>query len=378
YLKPALSRANLTILCNAHVTRLTSSDSSEFVASGVQFLFNGSTHSVSTSGEVILSTGAITSPQLLELSGIGNAGILREMGIEVKVDLPAVGENAQEHIIATVSWELKDPDAWNTFDILRYPEVLDMELRKLKRGEGIFTLGDIGLHFAPLTLEAPDKAKDIMRCLPTDHHVPGLAEQYALQTKHLREGVAGLEILSFPGFMSKPNLPECGKKYISLVGVLNRPFSRGTIHIASPDVLRQPIIDPHYFEEDVDFFTFLEHIKFMRELGASEPLSSIVSKEINPGPVVQSDMMLATWLKNAMESTYHTIGTCSMLPRDKGGVVDAELRVYGTRNVRVVDLGIVPLHFTSHSQATVFAIAEQGTWSYGAVQMYSDGKQRRI
>jgi choline dehydrogenase-like flavoprotein len=114
-----------------------------------------------------------------------------------------------------------------------------------------------------------------------------------------------------------------------------------------------------------DLDIFVEHIKFIRSLAHTEPLASILGPELNPGPAVQTDAEIAAWVKAYMATTYHTAGSTAMLPRARGGVVDARLKVYGTQNLRVVDLGVVPLHIAAHTQATVYTIAEQGACVFG-------------
>ncbi|KAI0031875.1 GMC oxidoreductase [Vararia minispora EC-137] len=360
YLSP---RPNLTVLTNAPATQITAfpaSNTGAFVASGVRFVVEGKEHWTGAAREVVLSAGAIKSPQILELSGIGSAPHLASLGVEPKVDLPAVGENAQEHMFCGVSWELKEPEKFNTLDPLRDPKRLEAELQKYAQGDGLFTLGIVGIHMAPLAAVSP-RASEILATAPApaSASAPGLAEQRVQQHKRVDERSADLEIISFPGFLSYPNPPEEGKKYLTLLAAINHPWSRGTIHAGSRDALAQPVIDPHYFEEGADLQTFIEHVKFVRRLGAEEPLASLLAKELNPGPAIASDAEVAAWLKKHLSTTFHTAGTTAMLPRARGGVVDPSLKVYGTQNVRVVDLGVVPLHIAAHTQAAVFAIAEQ-------------------
>ncbi|KAI0316393.1 GMC oxidoreductase [Amylostereum chailletii] len=361
YLRPALSRPNLTVLTSASVTLITSfpaSNTAEFVASGVEFFVNGTKYTAASKAEVILCAGAIKSPQLLEISGIGNATLLSSIGVEPKVDLPSVGENVQEHTFIGMSWELKEPEKFKTVDPLREDGVAERELQLYEQGSGLFTVGLAGIHMNSLESISP-RAAEIHASIPTKSATPGVTEQYAEQKKFIDAGGANVEIICFPGFLSFPKPPEPGKKYISLCPALNHPFSRGSIHATSKDALIQPAIDPRYFEQDVDLQTFVEAVKFHRKLVKTEPLKDIVAKEVNPGPSIQSDAEIATWIKKCISTTYHTAGSCSMLPKDKGGVVDAQLKVYGTRNVRVVDLGIVPLLLASHAQTVAYAIAEQ-------------------
>ncbi|KAI0046210.1 GMC oxidoreductase [Auriscalpium vulgare] len=363
---PSPQPSNLTILSLATVTRVLLSKErpgSDAIATEVEFLFDDQKKTVKASKEVLVSAGAIKSPQILELSGIGDRDILQKAGVESIVDLPAVGTNVQEHLYVGISCELNDPENFNTLDPLHDPEIAAENLQLYQKGEGLFLTGLLNLTHTPLSLvstHADAIHGAFTEKLKAGKYLgkPGITEQLEVQLDVAKNG-AETELISFPCFLSTPNPPEPGKKYISLVPAINHPFSRGTIHIASADPLASPAIDPHYLEEDVDLQTFLEQVKFARRVGTLAPLSAHVGKEINPGPDIQTDEQLTAWLKKNMNSVYHTAGSCSMLPRDKGGVVDPQLKVYGTANVRVVDLSIVPLHVAAHTQATAYTIAEQ-------------------
>ncbi|KAI0260750.1 GMC oxidoreductase [Gloeopeniophorella convolvens] len=361
---PKTPRANLTILTSALVSRvLLASPGGLAKASGVEFLYADKTEVVHAGREVILSAGAIKSPQILELSGIGHPSILAKAGVDTKVALPGVGKNVQEHLYSGISWELKEPEKFSTLDPLHDPAIAAEQLELYKQGKGLFTVGLVNLTFLPFTAISP-RAESIIhefveQLVSGKYDAdPALKEQYEVQLEIEKKG-ADLEMISFPGFLSYPNAPEPGKKYISLCPATNHTYSRGTIHITSADPKVQPEIDPHYFEEEIDILKFIEHVRFVRRVAASTPINKYIGKEINPGEAIQSDAEIAAWIKKYTGTTYHTAGSCSMLPRAKGGVVDEALRVYGTSNLRVVDLSIVPIHISSHTQATVYAIAEQ-------------------
>ncbi|KAI9000789.1 GMC oxidoreductase [Trametes punicea] len=362
---PNKDRPNLTVLVQAHVNRINAaSDSeSEFTAESIEFEHNGQVYTARAKKEIILSTGALKTPQLLELSGIGNPTVLRKLGIPTRVDLPGVGSNVQEHTLVGVSFELRDDVKFETLDILSDPEVLKKHLELHSAGTGIFTSGIIGFTFATLGHISP-RADEIIKAAEdkimknANNYPPGLLEQYKILLERLRND-AGCEFISFPGMCSQPNPPEKGKRYISFYVALNYTFSRGTIHAISKDPAVDPELDPRYFEEEVDLRVWVEMVKFARNLRNIPPLRDMTTKELNPGPDVQTDEEIAAWIKKIMTTTWHTAGSCSMLPKANGGVVDPQLKVYGTKNLRVVDLSIVPLHFAAHPQATVYALAEQ-------------------
>ncbi|KAI0739119.1 GMC oxidoreductase [Daedaleopsis nitida] len=362
YLQRAGTRSNLKVLTNAVVTRVLSTPGgTEFVANGVEFSVNKQLFTVSATatGEVILSAGAINSPQILELSGIGDPKVISRLGIESKVDLPSVGTNVQDHLFCGMAYELHNPEKYHTIEALVDPAVAEEQLRLYAEGRGLFTLGVAGVTMCPLSAIS-DRADKIALEVPASGEISGLAEQYAEQVSRLRNGAASAEFLALPMFYSFPNPPTANAKHITLCTMLNHPFSRGTIHASSTNPLDSPAINPRYFEANIDLLTYIEQVKFVRKLAATEPFSDVVAREINPGPSVTSDEDIGLWLKNYLTTVHHTCGSCSMLPRDKGGVVDAELRVYGTKGLRVVDLSVVPLAPASHTQSIVYAIAEQG------------------
>jgi len=189
---------------------------------------------------------------------------------------------------------------------------------------------------------------------------PGLQKQYKLQLEHIEAQIPSHEmtIMQSIGFAVAP---EPKRKYVTFMSMLNHPFSRGSIHINSSDPLKRPVIDPHAFEEEYDIRSFAESVKFTRRLVQQEPLKSILKEEERfPGPSVQTDEEIMNFLKDYASTTFHTIGSCSMLPKEDGGVVDSKLKVYGTTNVRVMDISIIPLHVAAHTQAIAYAIGELG------------------
>jgi choline dehydrogenase-like flavoprotein len=189
---------------------------------------------------------------------------------------------------------------------------------------------------------------------------PGLAEQFALQISTLRDDrLPDFEIVAFPGFFTAISKPEAGKRYVTMLPMVNHPFSRGSIHARSTDPSVHPEIDPHYFESDIDLELLVQQIKYLRTLSDVEPWKSGIVREIDPGPNCQSDGDIRDYIKNNLSSTWHTVGSCSMLPREKQGVVDPNLKVYGTKNLRVADISILPLHIAAHTQATAYVIGEK-------------------
>lgn len=368
YWLPNQNRSNLSLIVNATATKIITEGKSPLLkATGVQFVIKGANnvHKVVHAGkEVILSAGSIKTPHLLELSGIGNKKILDKVGIPVKIDLPGVGENVQEHCFISITFELRDDVPYETFDVLRDPARAAKELELYAKGEGLHTYTPHGYIFAPLeTLSSRgEEIHDAQRAkvkANAEKYPPGVRAQYEVMSQRLDRRSPGCEIMFYSALSSFPNPPEDGKKYFSYHTSMNHQWSRGNIHITSEDPLAQPAIDPHYFEEDIDLKTFIEDVKFIRKLPTFSPHKEVVVKEINPGPNVTTDEQIGDWIKNYMSTTFHTAGSASMLPKDKDGVVDPRLKVYGTSNLRVIDLSVVPLLFAAHSQSVVYGLAEQ-------------------
>ncbi|KAI9000782.1 GMC oxidoreductase [Trametes punicea] len=362
---PNKDRPNLKVLVSAHVNRINpASDSeTEFIADSVEFEHNGQLYTARANKEVIVSAGALKTPQLLELSGIGDPTILGKLGISVKVELPGVGTNVQEHMLLAATLELRDDVEYQTLDMLSDPEIFQKHIELHSTGTGMFTTGIIGFTMSTLSQVTP-KAEEIVKAAEdkikknANNYPPGLLEQYKILLERLRHA-AGCEFICFPGCWALPNPPEKGKRHIAIAAPLNYTFSRGTIHAISKDPKDDPEYDARYFDEEVDLKVWVEMVKFARNLRNIAPLRDMVAKEVSPGPDIQTDEEIADWIKKSMGSSWHTAGSCSMLPKAMGGVVDPQLKVYGTKNVRVVDLSVVPLHFAAHPQATVYAIAEQ-------------------
>ncbi|GBE82660.1 Dehydrogenase citC [Sparassis crispa] len=373
YYAPAASRENLKVLVAAHATEITTHVTGDgtTTAIGVKFIHDGIPHEVKCSNEVCLCAGAIMSPQILELSGIGDHDVLTKAGVEVKVELPGVGSNVQEHLHGGIVYELDKfsygGKTFQTLDPLYDPQEIAKQLMLNAEGRSLLNLCPVSLTFVPIDAVCPDTAtvqethlQKIRSGIEADVYPEGLKKQYQVQLDLLERKVPDLEIILGPGSLVQFPVPDPKKKHISFVYGLNAPFSRGTIHIGSKDPLTPPVMDPHVFEESYDLITIVELVKFFRRLTKTEPFKTIVKEtEVYPSPEVETDEQLADWIRDTVNTTFHSAGSCSMLPEEDGGVVDSRLKVYHTTNIRVVDLSVLPLHIGGHPQALVYAIAEQ-------------------
>jgi len=275
----------------------------------------------------------------------------------------------QEHMTCAVMFELKSDFVIENLDALNNAEYAAQQLLLHAQGKGLYRLGSGCFTFVPLTsiTSTPEEAhaliarqrRKIDNKIKSGKLPPGLKEQYELQLAGFESGKGGdCELIVFPGSY-RGRATEPGKSYISVLAAVNHTFSRGTIHAKSKDPQDQPEIDPHYFEDEFDLDVFVEIVKFIKRLPQFEPLKSIIAKEVSPGPECKTNEELKSFVKDHLSTTFHTAGTLSMLPRSQNGVVDPELVVYGTENIRVVDLSVIPLHIAAHTQAAAYAIAEQ-------------------
>ncbi|KAI0636746.1 GMC oxidoreductase [Trametes polyzona] len=336
YYEPNSSRKNLVVLTNATVSKINfRPGSSPLVATSVEFLHSGQKYIAAARKEVILAAGSFQTPQLLELSGIGNRELLNKRGVQTLVDLPS------DHVYVYSIHEI-DPQ-YETVDFARDPEEAVRQQELYKSGKGYLTSALASLFgFVPAkTFATEDQLRDWKaRALATVQDVPdGLKKQLELQIQwFLDPNSAEAELLPFPGFfLGSPVKPEPNTRYSSMVSTILHPLSRGSVHISSADPMAAPAIDPNYFSNPLDLEMLTALLKSTLKLYETSPFGDPVRKQVAPTPeVAASDDALKEYIKDNCGCVYHPLGTASMLPREDGGVVDPQLRVYGTANVRVV------------------------------------------
>ncbi|KAM5543788.1 hypothetical protein V8D89_002405 [Ganoderma adspersum] len=364
YLFPALGRPNLKVLTGATVHRLlTTKQADGLVATGAEFAHGDKVHTVSAGKEVILCAGTVKSPHVLELSGIGARATLEAASIPIQLELPAVGENMQDHIIFCGNmWQMKDGHSFATSDSLTAPE-LQAKLAEIYGGVGgPVALATTGVTFLPLTTVSERASELIAKAerdiaSKADTLAPGLKEQYAAQLAMHRSGsVPTVELIVFP---FNPHPTGQAAPLVGVFPVLSHPLSRGSIHATTADPAVEPAIDPNYLGEEVDFEILLDAAKFVLKVAGSAPWQDVAQQELYPGAAAATEESLRDFVRSFISTVWHACGTCSMLPKDKGGVVDASLKVYGTKNIRVADLSTLPLMTAAHTQSTVYVIAEQ-------------------
>lgn len=334
----------------------------KLVADGVKFRNKGKSYVVKARKEIILSAGAFGSPQILELSGIGSPKILKENSIKVLYPNENVGENLQDHMMVPLGFEVADGQV--TAEALRDEKIFNEALAQyIKDHTGPLSAGLCSsalLSYEQILLSPPKKKipKGLDQLLTFSRQAghPGLAQQYELTRDKLldpNEAVAQ-HVFAALGFTpSQGDNPRAyfgttsPGSYLTLLGVLEHQFSRGSVHINSSDPFAYPRIDPNYLGADVDLEVFADIMLHLQTIARAEPLASLLKQKghvFQPGYFELNESNVRAHIKNTQNSEYHPCGTCSMSPRRKGGVVNERLRVYGTSNLRVVDASIFPLH----------------------------------
>lgn len=323
YLRPARHRPNLTVLTQAHTTGLTLSGTR---VTGVRYVQGGRQQTAMAASEVILSAGALQSPQILMLSGIGPADHLEQMGIPATVDLRGVGENLQDHLQIRLIYECTKPITTN--DQLRsWLGQAKIGLQWLLKRSGPLAVGiNQGGCFARTPL-AQDGRPDVQ------FHVATLSAD-----------MAGGKVHPFSGF----TLSVCQL----------RPESRGRLRLRSADPFDAPSMAPNYLATEHDRQTAVAAVRLARSIAVSGPMQPYVRHEHRPGMAIQSDAEILDFVRNTGATIFHPSGTCKM-GHDSAAVVDDQLRVHGVEGLRVVDCSIMPTLVSGNTNAAAIAIAER-------------------
>jgi choline dehydrogenase len=322
YLRPAMARRNLTVVTDAHANRILLDG---VRATGVAYTVNGSAQQAFAEREVIVAAGAIQSPQLLQLSGIGPGELLQQHGIGVAKALPGVGRNLQDHLQSRIIWRCCQSVTVND-DLMSWR-------RKAQ----------IGLQYA------------LKRSGPLSWYA-GLAGGFARTRPELDRPDVQFHFFPYSTDRTDPSLHRFSGFTMSVCKL--RPDSRGTVHIKSADPFAAPAIQPNFLERESDVATMLDGLKLIRSLAATGPLSRWIVAEHDPGPECASDDQLVDFVRNKGITVYHPVGTCRM-GSDPDAVVDAQLRVQGMDRLRVIDASVMPIVTSGNTNAPVIMIAEK-------------------
>jgi len=321
YLDPARKRANLTIETDAMVESLVFEGHR---CTGVRYSSRSSKREARAAREVIVAAGSIASPQLLELSGIGQGAHLKGLGIEVRHNLPGVGENLRDHWAPRMKWRVGRHGV--TFN-------------ERARGYGALWHGLLYMTARKGFLSHP--ASPIRAFFRT------------------REGLDSPDAMfTMQPFLSTPNVKLAKESGMTMITHQLRPESKGSVHINAPDPRKHPSIRFNFLAERVDRDCVLASMRIVRQLVAAPDLAWLGAEELAPGPGVNSDEELLDFVTRTAETTYHPVGTCRM-GSDPLAVVDDQLRVHGIAGLRVADASIMPTLTSGNTNAPSIMIGEK-------------------
>ncbi len=328
YLRPARGLSNLRVVTDARASGIVIEGNR---ATGVRYrAADGDTRRARAAREVVLCAGPVMSPQLLELSGIGNPDVLRNAGIRPVANLPGVGENLQDHLQVRISYRCALPITIN--------DLLNSRWRGLRAGlqyallrKGLLATPSVSVH--AITAETGGASKPTLKMQLA--HVSG-ADRYAIT------GGSGVD--PHPGFT---------------IGTFNlHPDSRGTVHVTSNDPLAAPEIRANYLSTERDVALSLAALKLTRRIAAQPALREVTVGEVLPGPEAATDDDLIDYVRSAGQTSWHPIGTCRM-GADSMAVVDRELKVHGIVGLRVADSSIFPFMTSSNTNAPAIMVGER-------------------
>ena len=325
FVDPIKDRPNLTIYTNSTTNKLLFEKNK---CIGVEYIKNKKFHKVHADREVIVCGGAINSPQILLLSGIGKGDYVKKWGLDVVADLPGVGENLQDHLDILMHHECTQPvtEAKYTAGLLSTFKMAAILLQWMitKKGPGC----DIGCSACGFlktdeSLEVPDIQIHFIGSLLKDHG------------------------------KTRPD-SHCFSSHVCVL----RPESRGYVGLKSLDPTVQPLIQPNYFASQKDRDVMIKGFKMTREIINQKVFDEYRGKEVNPGSEVQTDKQIEEFIKEGGETIYHPVGTCKM-GNDEMAVVDDKLRVHGMENLRVVDASVMPTLVGGNTNAPTVMIADK-------------------
>lgn len=322
FLTPIRSRPNLKVLTNSQVTRLLFDGRR---CRGVEYRNQGKPCRATASREVVLCGGVFNSPQLLQLSGIGGAELLRARGIEVIVDRPEVGRHLQDHMGLLLEWRCLQPIT--LYRLYRPDRAFIAVLRAMLFGTGPGSV-------------IPLEAGGIVRSRPDESLSPDL------------------QLTLVPGLSLATNRAGQREHGLMMAVVNLRPKSEGYVAIRSSDPFERPIIQPNYLSDPADMVVLREGVRLARLIASQNALTAYLGTELSPGSNRKTDLELEDWIRSGASSAWHPTGTCRM-GVDDGSVVDPELRVRGVDGLRVADASIMPRIIGGNTSAPTMMIGEK-------------------
>ncbi len=329
YLRPALKRPNLAIERNVHAERLVFAEDGR--VTGLEARQNGVLKTFSARREVIVATGTVGTPKLLQLSGLGDGAALSALGIQTRHHLPAVGANLQDHLCASFYYRANRPTLNGRFGSLFGQGALGLQYILTRKGPFAMSVNQAGGFFRGRPEEEQPNIQLYFN--PLSYRIPNNPK-------------AGLLPEPYPGFLIAFN--SC------------RPTSRGQITVASNDPADAPLIRPNYLSTQRDLDEVIQGSRLVRRIAGAPALAAVTVAEVSPSPAIDSDAALIDYFRESSGSIYHLCGTAMMGPDAATSVVDNRLRVHGVEGLRIVDASIFPNVTAGNINAPTMMVAEKG------------------
>ncbi len=329
FLKPVLSRPNLDMRLGAHIRRvITEEVDGSLRATGIEYEQDGRVFTAKARAEVLLAAGAIASPQIMQLSGLGPAALLKDHGIGVRRDIPGVGENLQDHLQLRLIYKVQGVKTINEID------------------QSLFAKAMTGLEYALFrtgALTMPPSQFGLFTRSSPEHETANV--EFHIQPLSLDK--FGAPLHKFPAFTAS---------------VCNlRPTSRGSVRIKSADPRQAPAIQPNYLSTEEDRRVAVDSLKLTRRLAAAPALRKYSPEEYLPGPQVETEEQMVRAAGDLGATIFHPVATAKMgVASDPLAVLDERLRVRGVRGLRVIDASAMPLITSGNTASPTLMIAEKG------------------
>jgi choline dehydrogenase len=324
YLRPALSRPNLTLRTGAQISRILVENQR---AIGIELVVNGRAEVIRAEREVLLTAGAINSPKLMMLSGIGPADHLRSHGIDVTADLPGVGQNLHDHYGIDIVYELNGPYSLDKYAKPHWMLLAGLEYALFRKGPVASNIVEGGAFwYADRANPTPDLQFHFLVGAGVEAGVPKIASG------------SGVTLNSYT----------------------LRPAARGSVTLRSADPAALPVIDPNFLGHPDDLRTSVEGLRISREIMAQAPLAKYIRKEHFPGDSVRTQAELEDYARRYGRTSYHPVGTCRM-GTNGASVVDPQLRVHGIDGLRICDSSVMPRVVSSNTNAASIMIGEKAS-----------------
>lgn len=341
-------RDNYDVLTNALVTKINFDTSKKpLKAISVEYSTGSTTKTVKVNKDVIVSGGSVGSPAILQHSGIGPKDVLTKAGVKVLYELPGVGQHLQDHPSTQMQWDTTIPTVGDQKDDYNTPQFLSFV------NDAVAFPGADVLFGTGSAAQKSSIISNYKQYAPSDSKVNA---GYEAVVKAYTDTIWDSKIGQVELLMA---LTQTNSS-VALQVTLQHGYSQGSINIQSNDPTDYPAINPNYLQNPADVEILTAGLKFMREVGTSGALGTALT-ETSPGPKVQSDADWEDFIRSTLYTEFHPACTCSMLAEDLGGVVDGNLLVYGTANVRVADASVPPIEVSSHLMGGTYGLAEKAS-----------------